>query len=125
LSLFGLEQWLKMHKVSTVPPPSPTCFWNDAESLTIYDCALCCSQNVYIRPRSRPRSLDLGAGVEQPFDCLIIQNHKAVQSMSRSVGWTLKDNMVDGLFLQHTWSNSTKSSKEIENNNEFELCKEN
>jgi len=31
-------------------------------------------------------ALDLGAGVKQSFDCLIVQNHQAVQSSGRSVG---------------------------------------
>jgi len=44
-------------------------------------------------------ALDLGAGVEQPFDCLIVQNRQAVQSMRRSVDWTLEDDMADGLFI--------------------------
>ena len=44
-------------------------------------------------------ALDLGAGLEQPFDCLIVQNRQAVQSMGRSMDWTLEDNMVDGLFF--------------------------
>ena len=44
-------------------------------------------------------ALDLGAGVEQPFDCLIVQNRQAMQSMERSMDWTLEDNMVDGLFF--------------------------
>jgi len=44
-------------------------------------------------------ALDLGAGVEQPFKCLIVQNHQAVQSMGMSMEWTVEDNMVDGLFL--------------------------
>jgi len=35
-------------------------------------------------------ALDLEAGVEQPFDCLIVQNRQAVQSMRRSVDWTLE-----------------------------------
>jgi len=42
-------------------------------------------------------ALDLGAGVEQSFDCLIVQNRQAMQSMGRSMDWTLED-MVDGLF---------------------------
>jgi len=46
----------------------------------------------------------LGAGIEQPFDCLIVQNHQAVQSMGRSIDWTLEDNMVDGLFLCATFT---------------------
>jgi len=44
-------------------------------------------------------TLDLGAGVEQPFDCLIVQNCQAMQSMERSMGWTLENNMADGLFF--------------------------
>ena len=40
-----------------------------------------------------------GAGVEQPFGYLIAQNRQAVQSMGRSMNWTLEDNMVDGLFF--------------------------
>jgi len=39
------------------------------------------------------------AGVEQPFDCLIVQNRQAMQSMVKSMDWTLEDNMVDGLFF--------------------------
>ena len=44
-------------------------------------------------------ALDLGASVEQPFDCLIVRNRQAMLSMKRSMGWTLEDNMVDGLFF--------------------------
>ena len=44
-------------------------------------------------------ALDLRAGFEQPFNCLIIQNRHAVQSVGRSMDWTLEDNMVDGLFF--------------------------
>jgi len=44
-------------------------------------------------------ALDLGASVEQPFGCLIAQNRQAIQSMGRSMDWTLEDNMVDGLFF--------------------------
>ena len=39
--------------------------------------------------------LDIGAGVEQPFGCLIVQNRQAV---GRSMDWTVEDDMVDGLF---------------------------
>jgi len=44
-------------------------------------------------------ALDLEAGVEQPFNCLIVQNRQALQSMGRSMDWSLEDNMVDGLFF--------------------------
>ena len=51
-------------------------------------------------------ALDLGPDVEQPFDCPIVQNRQAVQSMRRSMDSTLKDNMVDGLFLCATLTDS-------------------
>ena len=44
-------------------------------------------------------ALDIGAGVERPFNCLIVQNLQAMQSMGRSMDWTLEDDMVDGLFF--------------------------
>jgi len=47
----------------------------------------------------RLAALDRGAGVEQPFGCLIVQNRQAMQSIRRSMDWTLEDNMVDGLFF--------------------------
>ena len=43
-------------------------------------------------------ALDLGAGVQQPFDCLIVQNRRAVQSMRRSMDSTLENNLVVGLL---------------------------
>jgi len=43
-------------------------------------------------------ALDLGAGVEQPFDCIVIKKRQVVQSMGQSMDWTFEDNMVDGLF---------------------------
>jgi len=44
-------------------------------------------------------ALDLGACVEQPFDSLIIQNRQAMESIGKSMDWTLEDNMADGLFF--------------------------
>ena len=44
-------------------------------------------------------ALDLGADVEQPFNCLIDRNRQDVQSMGRSMDWTFEDNMVGGLFF--------------------------
>jgi len=44
-------------------------------------------------------ALDIGAGVEQPVDCLIVQNRQAVQSVGRSMDWTVEDNMVGCLFF--------------------------
>jgi len=44
-------------------------------------------------------ALDLGADVEQPVDCLIVQSRQAMQSMGRSMDWALEDNMVYGLFF--------------------------
>jgi len=43
--------------------------------------------------------MDFGAGVEQPFSCLIVQNHQAVPTMRKSMECALEDNMVDGLFF--------------------------
>jgi len=40
--------------------------------------------------------LDFGASIEQPFGCIIVQNHQAVQ---RSIDWALEDDMLDGLFF--------------------------
>ena len=50
-------------------------------------------------------TLDLGAGVEQPFDYLIVQNRQAVQSMlGRLMDWTVKDIMatVCSSFAPHS-----------------------
>jgi len=41
-------------------------------------------------------ALDFGADVEQPFNCLIVQNRQAVE---KSMDWILEDDMVDGLFF--------------------------
>jgi len=49
-------------------------------------------------------ALDLGADVQQPINCLIIQIRQAVQSMGTSMGWTLEDNMVDGLIFFATFT---------------------
>jgi len=49
-------------------------------------------------------TLDLGAGVEQPFDCLIVQNRQAVQSVGRLMDWTVENDMVDGLFFCATFT---------------------
>jgi len=43
--------------------------------------------------------LDLGADVEQPFDCLIVQNRQAMQSMRRSMDWTLENNGQHGRWF--------------------------
>ena len=40
-------------------------------------------------------ALDVGESVEQPFNCLIIQNRQAVLSMN----WAFEDRMVAGLFF--------------------------
>ena len=37
-------------------------------------------------------------GLEQPFNCLVIQNRQAMRSMRRSVDWKVKDDMANGLF---------------------------
>jgi len=52
-------------------------------------------------------ALDLGAGVEKPFGYLIVQHRQAMQSMGRSVDWTLVDNIVDGFFFCATLTGRT------------------
>ena len=42
---------------------------------------------------------DTGVDVEKPFDHLVIQNRQAMRSMGRSMDWTLKDKLVNCLFL--------------------------
>jgi len=44
-------------------------------------------------------ALDLRAGVEQPFDFLIVQDRQAMQSMGWLMIWTAEDNIVNGLFF--------------------------
>jgi len=43
--------------------------------------------------------LDLGVRLEQPFNCLIVQNHQTMQLIGRSMDWTFEDNMVGSLFF--------------------------
>ena len=45
-------------------------------------------------------ALDFGAGVNQTLDCHIVQNRQAMQSMRRSMDWTLED----------TWSTACSSA---------------
>ena len=44
-------------------------------------------------------ALDLGASVEQPFRCFVVQKRQDDQSVMRSMDWTWVDNTVDGLFF--------------------------
>ena len=46
------------------------------------------SMKVYEVFSMKVYEVNLGAGVEQPFDCLIVQNRQAMQSMGRSMDWT-------------------------------------
>jgi len=45
------------------------------------------------------RTIGLGAGVEQLFDCFIVEKCQAMQFVGRSMDWTSEDNMVHGLFF--------------------------
>jgi len=36
--------------------------------------------------------------VEQPFECLVIQNRQATHSTESAIDWAVKDNIVNGLF---------------------------
>jgi len=49
--------------------------------------------------------LDLGKGVEQPFNCLITQNCQAVQYMRRLMDWTFENNMVEGFLFCANFTN--------------------
>ena len=51
-------------------------------------------------------ALDFGAFVGQPFGCPIVQNRQAMQSVERSIYWTLEGVMVDGLFFCTTLTGS-------------------
>ena len=46
--------------------------------------------------------LDIGAGVEQPFGCLIVQNRQAVQSAGRLMDWTIGGQHGRRFVLCHT-----------------------
>jgi len=43
-------------------------------------------------------ALNLGAGAEQAFHFLAVQNRQAMHSVESSMYWTVKINMVNGLF---------------------------
>jgi len=60
----------------------------------------------FLHPLLRRTRSRLGAGVEQPIDCLIIQNCQTVQSLGRSMDWILEDNMIDGLFFCASFTSS-------------------
>ena len=49
-------------------------------------------------------ALDLGAGVEQSNDCLIIHKNHVVQSIEKSMDWTLEENMINNLFFSATFT---------------------
>jgi len=55
--------------------------------------------NLLLAPGAINAAQDLGPGVEQPFDCLIVQERQAMRSMGRSMDWSVKDNIVNGMFL--------------------------
>jgi len=55
-------------------------------------------------------ALDLGAGVKQPFDCLVIQKRLAMRSTGTSMDWTVKDNMVNRLFHFATLTSSRRGN---------------
>ena len=81
---FNLHVHLSMHQRTSDGVYEVFCFFFFWASSSFHNCLA---------------ALDFGAGVEQPFGCLIVQNRQAVQSMGRSMDWTLEDNMVDGLFF--------------------------
>jgi len=50
-------------------------------------------------------TLDLVAGVEQPFNCLIMQNCQTMQSMGKLMDWALDDNTISLFFCTTLTSN--------------------
>ena len=70
----------------------------------IHECEFVCSVSSYFLfwascSNHCLAALDFGAGVEEPFGCLIVQNRQVVQSIGRSMDWTLENNRVDCLFF--------------------------
>jgi len=47
-------------------------------------------------------TVDLGTAVDKAIDWHIIQNCQAVQSIGRTMDWTLRDNMISFLFFNAT-----------------------
>ena len=58
-------------------------------------------------------ALDLGAGVEQPFDYPFNQNRQAMHSTGRWMDCMGKDNMVNGLFLCATLTKQQKETPHL------------
>jgi len=56
---------------------------------------------------------DLGAGVEQPFNCFVIQNCQDMCSMGRSMDCTMKGNMVDNPFFCSTFRSHSKGNMHL------------
>jgi len=74
----------------------PAYFWQIINFLSLMQCRNVNCEGFFSAIWASPllcrtRSQD---GVDQPFDCLIIQNYRAMQSKGRLV-WTLEDNIVD------------------------------
>jgi len=67
-------------------------------------------------------TLDLGAGVEQQFDCLVVQNRQTTQSMGASIDGTLEDNMVTlwatltgcRRVILHLWKQERKRATSVQ-----------
>jgi len=57
--------------------------------------------------------LDLGTGIEQRFDCLVVENRQAMRSIGSSMDWTLKNNMVNGLYFCATLTSSRRGQKQF------------
>ena len=91
-STLVVKYQMQQRFTGTIPGPWAVC-------RRFLDLAFTCSSFEVVVTIHSLAALDPGAGVEQPFNCLIIQNRQAVQSMRRSMDWTSEDHMVDGLFF--------------------------
>ena len=85
------------------------CCLGPFDSIVFAHCSCCCCWRlwkqvppsfVWVSPFIHClAALDFGAGVEQPFGCLIVQNRQAVQSVGKLMDWTLEDDRFDSLLF--------------------------
>ena len=90
-----VNEWRLVKSLFSFPLFKLHICWCNKKTFWIFD------QNILLLTSSSSHcwaTLDLKIGVEQPFNCFIVQNHQAVQSI-RSMDWTLEDHMADGLFF--------------------------
>jgi len=84
------------------------CYWRPFQSrvLAHYTCywepfwkQSTCTLQLVLRALLKAEYLFMNCFQFVSFNCLIVQNRQAMQSMGMSMDWTLEDNMVNGLFF--------------------------